>query len=82
MNRLDLFVTPVASLLLLGSGFLLANRAGIPIIEAWWLSWSLLLFGLTGILFVVGALPLQRRIEHLLADGGDGDESGDGWWDA
>ena len=61
MNRLDLFVTPVASLLLLASGFLLAGRAGIPLLEARWLAWSLALFGLTGILFVVAALPQQRR---------------------
>lgn len=81
MNRLDLFVTPVAILLLLGSGFMLAARAGIPLLGTRWLASSLALFGLTGILFVVGALPLQRRIEHLLADGGDDAEPGDGWWD-
>lgn len=82
MNRLDLFVTPVAILLLLGSGFMLAVRAGIPLLGTRWLAWSLALFGLTGILFVVGALPLQRRIEHLLADRGDDDESGNDWWNA
>lgn len=87
MNRLDLFVTPVASMLLIASGFILAGRASIPVLETRWLAWSLALFGLTGILFVVGALPLQRRIEQLLADDGaadDGaeDEDGDDWWDA
>ncbi|MFW6088450.1 MAG: DUF2269 family protein [Gemmatimonadota bacterium] len=82
MNRLDLFVTPVASLLLLGSGFILAGRAGIPILETPWLAWSLVLFGLTGILFAVGALPLQRRIEQLLEDDAERDEDEDGWWDA
>lgn len=88
MNRLDLFVTPVASLLLLASGFILAGRAGISVLETRWLAWSLALFGLTGMLFVVGALPLQRRIEHLLEDVGAEeqvgveDEEGDEWWDA
>jgi len=87
MNRLDLFVTPVASLLLLASGFVLAGRSGISVLGTRWLTWSLALFALTGILFVVAALPLQRRIEHLLADDGaaeDGaaDESGNDWWDA
>jgi len=86
MNRLDLFVTPVASLLLLASGFVLVGRSGIPVLGTRWLVWSLALFGLTGILYVVGALPLQRRIEHLLADDGaaDGaaDERGNDWWDA
>lgn len=82
MNRLDLFVTPVSILLLLGSGFILAGRAGMPILETRWLAWSLALFGLTGLLFVVGALPLQRRIEHLLADIGAEDENGEDWWDA
>jgi uncharacterized membrane protein len=81
MNRLDLFVTPVASLLLLASGFIVAGRAGMPILETRWLAWSLALFGLTGILFVVGALPRQRRIEHLLENGGDDADSGEGWWD-
>lgn len=82
MNRLDLFVAPVASLLLLGSGFLLASRAGIPIVETRWLAWSLILFGLTGVLFLAGAFPLQRRIEHLLADGAAEGGSTDGWRDA
>lgn len=82
MNRLDLLVTPVASLLLLGSGFLLASRAGIPIFETGWLAWSLVLFGITGVLFLAFALPLQRRIEHLLANDGDEDGSTDGWRDA
>lgn len=82
MNRLDLFVTPAASLLLLASGFLLAGRAGIPVLETRWLAWSLALFGLTGILFVVGALPVQRRIEHLLEHTGAEDAEGDDWWDA
>lgn len=81
MNRLDLFVTPVAILLLLVSGFLIADRGGIPLLETRWLAWSLALFGFTGILFVVGALPLQRRIERLLKDDGAADEDG-AWWDA
>jgi uncharacterized membrane protein len=82
MNRLDSFVTPVASLLLLASGFVLAGRAGIQFLETRWLTWSLALFGLTGILFVVGALPLQRRIERLLEEVEYGEMQGDGWWDA
>lgn len=88
MNRLDLFVTPAASLLLLASGFILAGRAGIPVLETRWLAWSLALFGLTGITFVLSALPLQRRIERLLEDvGAEGevgaeDEDGGDWWDA
>lgn len=82
MNRLDLFVTPVASLLLLASGFMLAGRAGIPLLETRWLAWSLALFGLTGILFAVRALPLQRRIERLLEDDEYEQKEGDRWWDA
>lgn len=82
MNRLDLFVTPVASLLLMASGFILAGRAGIPVLETRWLAWSLALFGLTGFLFVVGALPVQRQIERLLDDDEYEAKEEDGWWDA
>lgn len=82
MNRLDLFVTPVSILLLLGSGFILAGRAGMPILETRWLAWSLVLFGLTGLLFVVGALPAQRRIERLLEDSEYQAQDEDGWWNA
>lgn len=80
MNRLDLFVTPAASLLLLASGFTLAGQTGIPILETRWLAWSLVLFCLTGILFAVGALPLQRRIEQLLENDPERDDDVDGWW--
>lgn len=69
MNGVDRILTPVAVVLLLASGFALAARGGIPVVETDWLLWSLILFGITGLLFVVRALPIQRRLERLLADG-------------
>lgn len=69
MNGVDRVVTPVSVVVLLASGFSLAVRAGIPILETGWLAWSLALFGVTGVLFIARALPIQRRLERMLADG-------------
>jgi len=67
MNGVDRVLTPVSVVILLASGFALAVRAGIPILETGWLASSLALFGVTGVLFVARALPIQRRLERMLA---------------
>lgn len=68
MNGVDSVLTPVSVVILLTSGLALAVRAGIPILETGWLAWSLTLFGVTGALFVARTLPIQRRLERILAD--------------
>lgn len=69
MNEVDRVLTPVSVVLLLASGFALTVRSGIPILETDWLLWSLTLFGVTGVLFVARALPIQRRLERMLEEG-------------
>lgn len=68
MNGVDRVLTPVSVVLLLASGFALTVRSGIPILETDWLLWSLTLFGVTGVLFVARALPIQRRLERMLEE--------------
>lgn len=44
------------------SGILMTIRAGYPLSDFNWLTLSLLLFGLTGILWLAVLLPLQRKM--------------------
>ncbi len=77
MNFSDRWLTPIAIILILLGGFGAASRAGLPIVRTGWIFWSLVLFGISGVIFVARALPLQLRIENLAT--GDPNEFD---WDA
>jgi len=68
-----LFTLP-GILLILVSGALMADRAGVPIGPFNWLTLSLLLFALTGVIWAAALLPLQRSMirhsERELKTGG------------
>jgi uncharacterized membrane protein len=65
MNFNDRWLTPIAIILILVGGFGAASRAGLSVVRTGWIFWSLVLFGISGVIFVARALPLQQRIEKL-----------------
>jgi uncharacterized membrane protein len=64
----DKWATPVSILLILGGGFGAAVVARMPVVGTGWILWSLVLFGVSGLIFVFRSLPLQRRIETCLVE--------------
>lgn len=60
----DYIFTIPSNIGLLISGFLLAFQSSYPLTEINWLTLSLTLFIVTGILWVVCLLPLQRKMIH------------------
>lgn len=58
----DLWITPIAVGALLASGVGLALVTGRSILGTGWLLWSTAAFFLSGLVFVVRVLPIQRRI--------------------
>jgi len=66
INYNDKWFTPLAVLLIVGGGFGASSAAGLPVVGTGWILWSLGLFILSGLIFVLRALPLQREIESLL----------------
>ncbi len=62
LNAGDLWITPLASVLVLASGVGLALVTGLSILRTGWILWSTLAFLGSGLIFALGALPHQRRI--------------------
>jgi uncharacterized membrane protein len=62
LNAGDLWITPISVFLLLASGVGLALLGGLPLLATGWILWSTAAFLASGLVFVFGVLPLQRRI--------------------
>jgi uncharacterized membrane protein len=45
-----------------------AMHAGIPILETGWILWSIILFSISGIAFMVKLVPLQKKLASLASD--------------
>lgn len=63
--RADWAFTLPGLVLLIVSGSIMAGRAGIAPNGLDWLTMSLILFGLTGALWLAALIPLQRRMIRL-----------------
>lgn len=69
INFNDKWFTPPSILFILVGGFGAALMAGLPVVGTGWIFWSLVLFGVSGLIFVFKALPLQHRIERMTGGG-------------
>jgi uncharacterized membrane protein len=67
--RSDRLFTMPGVLLIIASGVLAAIRGGFPILGTPWILWTLVLFGISGIVFGARIAPLQKRL-HALAEAG------------
>lgn len=56
-------------------GFATAIQGKFPILGTGWILWSIVLFSISGIVFGVWLVPLQRRIRTFAAHGEDSDEA-------
>jgi uncharacterized membrane protein len=65
ISRSDRFFTIPGVLLLILTGVWAAYEGGLPLLGTGWILWSLLLFGLSGVVFGVWLGPLQRQIAAL-----------------
>lgn len=62
-----LFTVPGVVIITIG-GFLTTIYGQIPIIRTGWIFWSLVLFTISGIIFVWRLVPLQKEIKTLTQD--------------
>jgi uncharacterized membrane protein len=70
-NRLvlitDLMFTLTGALLVVYTGSLMAHRYdGVPAASQAWISWSYMLFGLSGLIWLLVLVPIQLRQRQLL----------------
>jgi len=60
--RSDRLFTVPGVVLIIASGIFAAIQGGFPILRTGWIAWTLLLFGISGLVFMLKLAPLQRRM--------------------
>ncbi len=50
---------------IIGSGVIAAVQGGFPLLRTGWILWTLVLFGISGIVFGVRLTPLQRQMRDF-----------------
>ena len=69
--RSDRLFTMPGVLLILASGILAAIQGGFPILGTRWILWTIVLFAVSGLVFMFRLTPLQRTM-RAQAEGGAG----------
>jgi len=67
--RSDRLFTMPGVIVIIVTGVVAAMQAGLPLLRTGWILWSLVLFGISGLLFMFQVAPLQRKL-HGLAQAG------------
>ena len=60
--RADRFFTVPGVLLIIATGVFLALIANLPLLRTFWIIWSLVLFGISGLAFGIAVGPLQKKL--------------------
>ena len=60
--RSDRWFTVPGVLLIIASGVALAYLMGYPLLRTFWIAWSLVLFGISGVVFGVFLAPVQKKL--------------------
>ncbi len=67
--RSDRWFTTPGVIGILVTGVWAAQNAGMSLLGTGWIAWSLILFGISGLLFGFRVAPLQRRLRDLASAG-------------
>jgi len=65
----DRLFTMPGVFIIIGSGVFAAIQGGFPLLRTGWILWTLVLFGISGIVFGVRLTPLQKRMRDLAQSG-------------
>jgi uncharacterized membrane protein len=63
-----LFTMPGVAVIIV-TGVLMALLLGLPLLRTAWIAWSLLLFGISGAIFMARLAPMQRRMAAFAETG-------------
>jgi uncharacterized membrane protein len=58
----DRVFTMPGVILIIATGVALAMMAGLPLLHTKWITWSLVLFGVSGLVFSFRVAPLQKKL--------------------
>jgi len=67
--RSDRLFTLPGSIFIVAAGFWTAMIGGFPILGTGWILWSIVLFSISGVIFTLRIVPLQRSIRALAREG-------------
>jgi uncharacterized membrane protein len=67
--RSDRLFTMPGVFVILASGIFAAIQAGLPLLGTHWILWTIVMFAISGAVFMVKLGPLQRTMQKLAADG-------------
>lgn len=70
--RSDRIFTLPGSIVIVAAGIMAAIEGGYPILGTGWIFWSIVLFTISGVVFMVRIAPLQRKIRRLAKAGSEG----------
>lgn len=70
--RSDRLFTMPGVIVILVTGILAAIRGDFPILGTGWILWTLILFAISGLVFMLKLAPLQRRLRAQAQAGVDG----------
>jgi uncharacterized membrane protein len=75
--RSDRIFTTPGVFLIIGTGVWLAIIGNLPLLRTFWIGWSLVLFGISGAVFMAAVAPLQKKMLANVSAGlgGNWDES-------
>jgi uncharacterized membrane protein len=71
LTRSDRWFTTPGVALIIVAGIAAAIAGRLPILGTGWILWSIVLFGISGLAFMLRVAPLQRRM-HAIASAGGG----------
>lgn len=72
--RLDTYLTNPGVILIIASGVMTAMVGHYPILGTGWILWSIILFSVSGAVFMAKLAPLQRRIAAFAEQASNSDE--------
>ena len=61
----DKWFTIPGVVIITAAGFSAAIHGGLPLLRTGWIFWSIVLFSLSGFIFFVKVVPLQKKILHI-----------------
>ena len=71
--RSDRLFTVPGVVLIIASGVFAAVQGGLPLLRTGWIAWTLVLFGISGMVFGMKLVPLQRQmLKHAQAGAASG----------
>lgn len=74
--RSDRLFTIPGVVVIIATGVAVAMSGGFPLLRTGWILWTLILFAVSGLIFMIIVVPLQRRL-LALAQAGSGPRSFD-----